>query len=111
MIHLIQNDHMNLENFEAFVTLLDEAYGDPDHVNTAERTLAKLRQGNQDIITYYMEFQRLIADLDWNDAAKRAALHRGLSKELKDILSTQDLPEDWANYVTLVKKRDMQYHA
>jgi hypothetical protein len=42
MIHLIQNDHVNLENFEAFVTSLDEAYGDPDHVNTAERMLAKL---------------------------------------------------------------------
>jgi hypothetical protein len=109
MIHLIQNDRVNLENFEAFVTSLDEAYGDPDRVNTAKRTLAKLRQGNRDFVMYYAEFQRLIADLDWNDAAKRAALHRGLSEELKDILSTQDLPEDWANYVALVKKRDMQY--
>jgi hypothetical protein len=94
MIHLVQNDRMNLENFEAFVTSLDEAYSDPDHVNTAERTLAKLHQGNRDFVTYYAEFQRLIADLDWNDAAKRAALHRGLSEELKDILSMQDLPED-----------------
>jgi hypothetical protein len=111
MIHLVQNDRVNLENFEAFLTSLDEAYGDPDCVNTAERTLAKLRQGNRDFVTYYMEFQHLIVDLDWNDAAKRAALHRGLSEELKDILSTQDLPEDWANYITVVKKRDMQYHA
>jgi hypothetical protein len=80
-------------------------------MNTAERTLAKLRQGNRDFITYYAEFQRLIADLDWNDTPKQAALHHGLSEELKDILSTQDLPEDWANYVALVKKRDMQYRA
>jgi hypothetical protein len=60
---------------------------------------------------YYAEFQRLIADLDWNDAAKRAALHCGLCEELKDILSTQDLPEDWSHYVALIKKRDMQYCA
>jgi hypothetical protein len=111
MIHLVKNDRVNLENFEAFVTSLDEAYGDPDRVNTAKRTLAKLHQGNRDFVTYYAEFQRLIVDLDWNDAVKRAALHRGLSEELKDILSTQDLPEDWANYVALVKKRDMQYRA
>jgi hypothetical protein len=110
MIHLVQNNHINLENVEAFVTSLDEAYGDPDHVNTAEWTLAKLRQGNWDFVIYYTEFQRLIADLDWNDTAKRAALYCGLSEELKDILSTQDLPEDWANYVVLIKKRDMQYH-
>jgi hypothetical protein len=46
LIHLMKDDHMNLENFEAFVTLLEEVYGDPDHVNTAEWALAKFRQGN-----------------------------------------------------------------
>jgi hypothetical protein len=70
MIHLTQNDCVNLENFEAFVASLDEAYGDPDHVNTAERMLAKLCQENRDFVTYYVEFQYLIMDLDWNDAAK-----------------------------------------
>jgi hypothetical protein len=102
---------VNLENLEAFVTSLDEAYGNPDRVNTAERMFAKLCQGTWDFVTYYAEFQCLIADLDWNDAVKRAALHHGLREELKDILSTQDLPEDWANNVMLVKKRDMQYCA
>jgi hypothetical protein len=50
-------------------------------------------------------------DLNSNDAAKCMALHRGLCEELKDILSTQDLPEDWSHYVALVKGLDMQYHA
>jgi hypothetical protein len=36
MIHLVKDDSVNLENFEAFVTSLEEAYEDPDHVNTAE---------------------------------------------------------------------------
>jgi hypothetical protein len=70
MIHLVKDDRVNLENFEAFMTSLDEAYGDPDRVNTAERTLAKLHQGNRDFVMYYAEFQCFIADLDWNDAAK-----------------------------------------
>jgi hypothetical protein len=30
MIHLVKRDCVNLENFEAFVTSLEEAYGDPD---------------------------------------------------------------------------------
>jgi hypothetical protein len=109
LMHLVKDDRMNLGDFEAFVTSLEEAYGDPDRVNTTEWVLAKLRQGNQDFVTYYAEFQRLIADLNWNDVAKHAALHRSLCEELKDILSTQDLPEDWSCYVALVKKRDMQY--
>jgi hypothetical protein len=100
---------MTLGNFEAFVTSLEEAYGDPDRVNTAERALATLCQGNRDFVAYYAEFQCLIVDLNWNDVAKRVALHRGLCEELKDILSTQDLPEDWSRYVALVKRRDMQY--
>jgi hypothetical protein len=111
LIYLVKDDHVNLANFEAFVTSLEEAYGDPDRVNTAERALAKLRQGNRDFVAYYAEFQRSIADLNWNDAAKRTALHRGLCEELKDILSIQDLPEDWSGYVALMKKRDMQYRA
>jgi hypothetical protein len=107
----VKDDRVNLGNFEAFVTSLEEAYGDPDRVNTAKRVLAKLRQGNRGFVAYYAEFQRLIADLNWNDAAKRVALHRGLCEELKDILSTQDLPEDWSRYIALVKRRDMQYCA
>jgi hypothetical protein len=42
----VKDDRVNLENFEAFVTSLEEAYGDPDRVNTAEQALAKLYQGN-----------------------------------------------------------------
>jgi hypothetical protein len=36
LIHLIKDDHMNLRNFEAFVTSLEEVYRDPNHVNTTE---------------------------------------------------------------------------
>jgi hypothetical protein len=42
----VKDDCVNLGNFKAFVTSLEEAYGDPDRMNTAERALAKLRQGN-----------------------------------------------------------------
>jgi hypothetical protein len=111
VMHLVRPDRINLATFEDFASTLEEAYGDPDRVSTAERGLAKLRQGNRDFVTYHAEFQRLVADVDWNDAAKRAAFHRGLCDELKDILSTQDIPEDWHEYVALVKKRDSQFRA
>jgi hypothetical protein len=42
MIYLIKDDCMNLKNFEAFVTLLNTAYSNPDYMNTAEWVLAKL---------------------------------------------------------------------
>jgi hypothetical protein len=109
MIHLMKDNGMNLETFEVFVTSLGEAYGDPDHMNTAKWALSKLCQGSQDFVIYYAEFQPLIVDLIWNDTVKHTALYCGLSKELKDILSIQDIPKGWANYVVLMKKCDMQY--
>jgi hypothetical protein len=42
----MKDDYVNLGNFEAFVTSLEETYRDPDYVNTAEQALAKLHQGN-----------------------------------------------------------------
>jgi hypothetical protein len=42
----MKDEYMKLGNFEAFVTLLEEAYGDPDCMNTTEWALAKLYQGN-----------------------------------------------------------------
>jgi hypothetical protein len=56
LIHLVDNDHVDLDNFDAFVTSLEEAYGDPDRANTAERALSKLRQGNRDFVSYYAKF-------------------------------------------------------
>jgi hypothetical protein len=75
MLHLVENDHVNLETFGDFVTTLEESYGDPAHINTTERAIAKLHQGNRDFVTYYAEFRRLASDLNWNNAAKRAAFH------------------------------------
>jgi hypothetical protein len=56
LIHLMKDDRMNLGNLKAFVTLLEEAYGDPNCMNTAEWALAKLCQGNRDLVMYYAEF-------------------------------------------------------
>jgi hypothetical protein len=36
LIYLMKEDWVNLENVEAFVTSLEEVYGDPNHVNTTE---------------------------------------------------------------------------
>jgi hypothetical protein len=36
LIHLMKDDCINLGNFEAFVTSLEEAYRDPDYMNTAK---------------------------------------------------------------------------
>jgi hypothetical protein len=88
VIHLVDNDYLNLKSFEVVITLLEEAYGVPDHMNTVQQVLSKLCQGNREFVVYHSALQCLITDLDWNDKVKGAALHHGLSEDLKDILST-----------------------
>jgi hypothetical protein len=64
---------MNLENCKAWVTLLEEANRDPDHIKTTKWVLAILYKGKQDLVVYYAEFYSLIIDLDWNDIVNWAA--------------------------------------
>jgi hypothetical protein len=94
VMHLVRHNCINLATFEDFMSTLQEAYHDPDRVSTAKWGLAKLFQGNRDFVMYHAECQCLVADVDWNDATQRATFHYELCDELKDILSTQDIPED-----------------
>jgi hypothetical protein len=41
MIYLMNNNSINLKNFKAFLILLEEAYGDYNHINTNKQVLSK----------------------------------------------------------------------
>jgi hypothetical protein len=55
MIYLMNNNHVNLKTFEAFVTTLKEAYRYPNPITTAQWALSKLHQGNWYFIVYYVK--------------------------------------------------------
>ena len=102
---------VNLDNVEAMITILTTAFGDPDVAATAERELNKLQQKQREFSAYYAEFQRLITDLDYNDSAKRNALRRGISDELKDALMYRDIPDSLPDFISLCQKLDNQIRA
>jgi hypothetical protein len=96
-----------LEDIEALIKILEAAFGNPDEVGTASGELDYLMQGNCIFSIYYAEFQHLMAILDYDSKAKRAALKRGLSKELQASLIYQtDEPEDFDKFVELCMKLD-----
>jgi len=108
----VANHRINLQDVAALITILENAFGDPDRVATAEQELNKLRQTNREFSLYYAEFQRLIAELDYNDTAKKNALRRGLSEELKDTLAQNpNQPEDFQQFVNLCNRLDNQIRA
>jgi len=71
ILPLIDEGNINIASVEAVITLLENAFGDPDRVRTAERNLQSLRQKNCNFSDYLADFQRYAAEVSWNDAAKR----------------------------------------
>jgi hypothetical protein len=61
---------------------------------------------------YYAEFQHLMAILDYDSNAKKAALKCGLSRELQTSLIYQaQEPQDFAKFVDLCMKLDYRIRA
>jgi hypothetical protein len=98
-----------LEDIKALIKILEATFGDPDDVGMASGELDRLMQGNHEFSIYYTKFQCLIAILDYDSKAKKAALKRGLSKELQASLVYQtDEPEDFDKVVELCMKLNYQ---
>jgi hypothetical protein len=108
----IETDKISLQDIEALINILEAAFGDPDEVRMASGELDHLMQGNREFSIYYGKFQHLMAILDYDSKAKKAALKRGLSKELQASLVYQtDEPEDFDKFVELCMKIDYRIRA
>jgi hypothetical protein len=96
-----------LDDIEALIKILKAAFGDPNKVRMASGESDCLMQGNRQFSIYYAEFQRLIAILDYDSKAKKAALKQGLSKEFQaSLIYHIDEPEDFDKFIELY----MQLH-
>jgi len=108
----IKPDGVHLEGVGKLLDVLDMAFGDPDSEATAERKLDNLKQKDRKFSLYYAEFQRYAADVKWNGAAKRTALHRGLNDEIKDALSlAPGVPTEFTQYAAYVQSLDNRIRA
>jgi len=111
ILPLIDKGNINIASVEALITLLKNAFGDPDRVRTAERDLQSLSQKNRNFSDNLADFQRYAAEVSCNDAAKRTSLYEGLSAELKDTLVTLDTPDELDQYIILLKRVDNEIRA
>ena len=103
---------IDFTNITALLNVLEAAFGDPDRTGTAERILETLKQANRDFSTYYAEFSRHVANTQWNDAAKKTALSRGLSNEIKDALGLADqVPEGYGEFASYLQRLDNRIRA
>jgi Retrotransposon gag protein len=107
----IKNGQVKIDSSEACFTILSVAFDDPDRKATALRKLRNLKQGNKPFNEYLAEFQRYIAEADYNDEAKKNTLMGGISDELLDLMVTQDEPSTYDASITLLQKLDSKRRA
>ena len=62
--HVREDGTIGLEDLQAFIKLLEAAFGDPDRVATTERKMREIKQMNRQFSEYYAEFQVIAAELD-----------------------------------------------
>lgn len=75
-----------LDDYEKFLTTIEELYGDHHNLAEVEMKLLRLRQtGTMD--AYVASFRTLSARLQWNDQALNARFKDGLSYEVRKILN------------------------
>jgi hypothetical protein len=95
---------------EIFDHVLDRIYGIANRRIHAEAAMATLKQANKPFNVFFSEFSNFLADLDWNDSAKVAALRTRISFEMKDKLIAMNLPADndfpgWCNMLADLAQR------
>ena len=71
-----------LKNFNAFVDLITEAFGDTNPVMNAEAALRSLKQTGA-VSLYATEFRRIIKNLKWNDDAYMSQFKVNLKEHIK----------------------------
>ena len=82
---------VDLTDLSAFEELMKNTFEDPDWQGTAQITIQRLCQWNQDFSTYLAEFNRHVGYTQWNEEAKKSALLTGISDELCQLLITVNI--------------------
>ena len=57
ILPFIDEGNINIASVDAVITLLENAFSDPDRVHTAERNLERLPQKNGNLSDYLVDFQ------------------------------------------------------
>ena len=80
-----------VNNFSLFTEEITKIFGDPHLVNSATRSLRKLRQTGT-VSFYIAEFRHYSSLLAWNEDALISQFVDGLSEPIKDELAKAELP-------------------
>jgi hypothetical protein len=86
----ITKGQSSYKTWEEFKTAITRAFGEADSKEVARRKFKGIRQGNRSVAAYWAEFQRIIADLDYNDPLYIDQFNDGLHIDVQRQLALLD---------------------
>ncbi|KAJ1113638.1 hypothetical protein NDU88_001880 [Pleurodeles waltl] len=106
-IPLVRKNSPLLYNCRNFVREFERVFDRRTVTQSADCELLDLRQGNQDLVSYLANFNRLVAETSWPEEKQAVLFYKGLKEELKDILAQIDpQPTDCEELINLVLRLD-----
>ncbi|KAJ1165667.1 hypothetical protein NDU88_006084 [Pleurodeles waltl] len=106
-IPLVRKNSPLLYNWKNFVREFERVFDRRTVTQSADHELLDLRQGNQDLVSYLANFNRLVAETSWPEEKQAALFYKGLKEELKDILAQIDpQPANCQDLINLVLRLD-----
>lgn len=93
------------QDWESFKEEIQKIFGNVDEERAAERRMQALRQ-DKSAEKYTVEFKRLQAKIDWNDASLMAAYYQGLKDRVKDEIARRDRPNDLHEMIEIAVQID-----
>ena len=97
----------SLDNWSAFICILNTQFGPIDPTADAEDSIDKLKmQHNQCILKYNIDFNRLAIQICWSDNVLQHWYYSGLAKQIKDGMGQKGKPANLPKMKTLVHAID-----
>jgi hypothetical protein len=100
--------------WEEFKTAITRAFGEADSKEVARRKFKATRQGNRSPAANWADFQRIIADLDYNDAMYIDQFNDGLHIDVQPQLALLDTRPttmiEFANKAIALDNRLFNFH-
>jgi hypothetical protein len=93
---------------EEIFDYLTQVYGDPDRRHTAQRAYLKLYQGRRPFAEFWAEFQRLAAELDYNQISMIDDLRFKLNPSLQNALVHVPDPIDIYEFARTYQRVDQR---
>ena len=109
----LKDDSVDLPDLAALITLLEQAFDNPNRIADANRKLLSLVQANNTPFSvHYAEFQRYAAEGSWDEQAKLVLLKSSLCPRLKQDMIVVDVePAKFRDFVALCQRLDSKRRA